>query len=564
MKYLDIIFRIVGSLGLFLYGMKVMSDGIQHTAGSKLQRVLSFMTGNRVTAVLTGFVVTAIIQSSSATTVMVVSFVNAGLLTLTQAIGVIMGANIGTTITGWVVSLIGFTLSISALALPAVGLGFGMRMLKWKHRELGEVILGFGLLFLGLDFLTKSMPQLSPEALSFIGAASNLGFVSTLTGTGIGLVMTLITHSSSASTAIMLTMAHNGLIGYPMAAAMILGANIGTTIDAALASIGTKTVARQAALVHVLFNVIGTVWALILFDPLLRLVTWLTPGDASGTGITTQLAMFHSVFNLINTLLFFPFVTPFAKLVTFLIKDPGTVAVSPVPGPYTLKYQSGSIQDTPELNILRVEKEIRDMAKVAATMYKKVSAAFPSLQESSPEADTKTTVESLVVDMGNEEQYADEMREEITRFLIECTHQQLSPLSERKVSLLLRIVVDLEDVTDDCYSVSLLFERSVKKNLPFKHKEMEALTPYMGMVEASLTFVQEHLGNPLSPEQSVYARELEEKIDKSRNKLRKLGRKRIEAGQDVKTELLFIDLVRRIEKLGDYCYDISEALSAMK
>ncbi|MDR1030913.1 MAG: Na/Pi cotransporter family protein [Treponema sp.] len=564
MKYLDIIFRIVGSLGLFLYGMKVMSDGIQHTAGAKLQRVLSFMTGNRVTAVLTGFVVTAIIQSSSATTVMVVSFVNAGLLTLTQAIGVIMGANIGTTITGWIVSLIGFTLSISSLALPAVGLGFGMRMLKWKHRELGEVILGFGFLFLGLDFLTKSMPQLSPDALSFISSVSNLGFVSTLAGTGIGLVMTLITHSSSASTAIMLTMAHNSLIGYPMAAAMILGANIGTTIDAALASIGTKTVARQAALVHVLFNVIGTVLALIFFEPLLHLVTWLTPGGASGTGITTQLAMFHSVFNIINTLLFFPFVKPFAGLVTFLIKDHGTVAVSPVPGPYTLKYQSGSIQDTPELNILRVEKEIRDMAKVAATMYSKVSAAFPALQQSSPEADTKTIVESLVVDMGKDEQYADEMREEITRFLIECTHQQLSPLSERKVSQLLRIVVDLEDVTDDCYSVSLLLERSIKKNLPFKHKEMEALTPYMGMVEASLNFVQEHLGNPLSPEQSVYARELEEKIDKSRNKLRKLGRKRIEAGQDVKTELLFIDLVRRIEKLGDYCYDISVALSAMK
>jgi phosphate:Na+ symporter len=564
MKYLDLIFRIVGSLGLFLYGMKVMSEGIQHTAGSRLQRILGFMTGNRFTAVLTGFVVTAIIQSSSATTVMVVSFVNAGLLTLTQAIGVIMGANIGTTITAWIVSLIGFTLSISALALPAVGLGFGMRMLKWKHRELGEVILGFGLLFLGLDFLTKSMPQLSPEAISFIGAVSNLGFISTLTGTGIGLVMTLITHSSSASTAIMLTMAHNGLIGYSMAAAMILGANIGTTIDAALASIGTKTAARQAALVHVLFNVIGTVWALILFQPLLWVVAWLTPGNASITGITTQLAMFHSVFNIINTLLFFPFVKPFAGLVTFLIKDQGTAAVSPVPSPYTLKYQSGPIHDTPELNIIRAEKEIRDMAKVAATMYRKVNAVFPSLQQSSPDTDKKTTVESLVSDMGKQEQYADEMREEITRFLIECTHQQLSPPSERKVSLLLRIVVDLEDVTDDCYSVSLLLERSVTKNLPFKHKEMEALTPYMGMVEASLNFVQEHLGNPLSPEQSVYARELEEKIDKSRNKLRKLGRKRIEAGQDVKTELLFIDLVRRIEKLGDYCYDISVALSAMK
>ncbi|MDR0722528.1 MAG: Na/Pi cotransporter family protein [Treponema sp.] len=561
MQYLDIIFRIIGSLGLFLYGMKVMSDGIQHTAGPRLQQVLGFMTGNRVTAVLTGLVVTAIIQSSSATTVMVVSFVNAGLLTLTQAIGVIMGANIGTTITGWIISLVGFTLSISALALPAVGLGFVMRMLKWKHRVLGEVLLGFGILFLGLDFLTKSMPKLSVEALSFIGAVSNQGLVSTLIGTGIGLVMTVITHSSSASTAIMLTMAHNGLIGYPMAAAMILGANIGTTIDAALASIGTKTVARQTALVHVLFNVIGTIWALILFQPLLLLVNWIIPGEE--TGITAQLAMFHSVFNLINTLLFFPFVKPFATLVSFLIKDTTSAPVSPIPSPYILEYKSGSIQDTPELNILRAEKEIRDMAGLAAAMYQQVSTAFPSVQQRTAGDDKESTVEALVQDMGKQEQYADEMREELTRFLIECTRQQLSPQTERKVSLLLRIVTDLEDVTDDCFSVALLLERSVKKNLNFKHKEMEALMPYMGMVEASLNFVQDHLGHPLSPEQGVYAKDLEGKIDRSRNKLRKLGRKRIEAGQDVKTELLFIDVVRRIENLGDYCYDIAVALSAL-
>jgi phosphate:Na+ symporter len=543
--------------------MKLMSDGIQHTAGSKFQQVLGFMTGNRFTAVLTGFVVTAIIQSSSATTVMVVSFVNAGLLTLTQAIGVIMGANIGTTVTGWIVSLVGFTLSMSALALPAVGLGFVMRMIKWKHRMLGEVFLGFGILFLGLDFLTKSMPKLNSEALSFIGEVSSQGVLSTMIGTGIGFMMTLITHSSSASTAIMLTLAHNGMVSYPMAAAMILGANIGTTIDAALASIGTKTVARQAALVHVLFNVIGTVWVLILFQPLLLLVDLVTPGPVKGAGITTHLAMFHTVFNLLNALFFFPFVKPFAALVSFLIKDSKNAVPAPARGPYVLQYKSGSIQDTPELNILRAEKEIRDMAGLAAAMYQDIRSAFPSLQQRSPGDDKEEAVDTLVKKMGRQEAYADEMREELTRFLIECTRQQLSPQSERKVSLLLRILADLEAVSDDCFSVALLLERSVKKNLNFKHKEMEALMPYMGMVETSLSFVQDHLGQPLSPEQAVYAQELEEKIDKSRNKLRKLGRKRIEAGQDVKTELLFIDVVRRIENLGDYCYDIATALSEL-
>jgi phosphate:Na+ symporter len=531
--------------------MKVMSDGIQQAAGDRLQRVLNFMTGNRLTAVLTGFVVTAIIQSSSATTVMVVSFVNAGLLTLTQSIGVIMGANIGTTVTAWIVSLIGFTLNISTLALPAIGMGFVMRMIKWKHQDFGEVLLGFGLLFLGLDFLTKSMPELGPEALAFIGSVSNQGVVSTLIGTAIGLVMTLLTHSSSASTAIMLTMAHGGLISYPIAAAMILGANIGTTIDAALAAIGTRTAAKRAALVHVLFNVIGTVWALIFFEPLLALVNFIIPA-VEGVNVTTNLAMFHTMFNVLNTILFFPFVGPYARLVSFLIKDDGSEPAQR----YSLKYVSGTLQNTPELNILRAEKEIRDMAGLAASMYARFSGALNSMDQEA--------VIAAVEELKKKEEYADEMREELTRFLIICTSQQLNYRSEAHISQLLRIIADLEDLTDDCYSASLILERSVKKNLLFKPKEMEVLVPSVGQVESFLAFVREQLGHSLSTEQTAYALEMESTIDKARDKLRKMGRKRIEAGENVKTELLFIDLVRRIEHLGDFCYSISEALSHMK
>jgi phosphate:Na+ symporter len=554
MEYIGVFLRIAGCLGLFLYGMKVMSDGIQQTAGSRMQRVLGLMTGNRLSAVITGMAVTAIVQSSSATTVMVVSFVNAGLLTLIQAIGVIMGANIGSTVTAWVVSIMGFTLNLGALALPAVGIGFVLRVVKWKHKDLGEVLLGFGFLFLGLDMLTGSMPRLSPEALGFISGFSNLGFVSTLIGTGIGLVMTLITHSSGASTAIMLTMAHGGMISYPLAASMFLGANIGTTIDAALAAIGTKTAARQAAMVHILFNVIGTVFALILFRPLLALVDWITPGTVEGAGVTSHLAMFHTIFNVSNTLLFFPFVKPFAKLVSFLIKDTD----DPSRRPYRLVYQSGSLQNTPEFNIFRAEKEIRDMAGIAASMYAAISGSLVSLKES---AEKESAVNALVEEMKAKEERADEMREELTRFLIECTRQQLNYRSERNVSQLLRIIADLEDMTDDCYSVSLLLERSVKKDLLFKDQELEALSPYVRMVGDFLGFVREHLGRRLTEEQGAYAADLENRIDKFRDKLRKLGRKRIEAGENVKTELLFIDLVRRIEKLGDYCYDMSAALS---
>ncbi|GHV73505.1 phosphate:sodium symporter [Spirochaetia bacterium] len=552
---ISMLFKIIGGLCLFLYGMKVMSDGIQQSAGTRMRHVLGFMTGNRLAAVITGCAVTAVIQSSSAATVMVVSFVNAGLLTLTQAIGVIMGANIGTTITAWVVSLVGFSLKISSLALPAVGIGFVMSMAKWKRQDLGGVVLGFGLLFLGLDFLTKSMPDLSahPLLLDRIAQISRMGFLTTLIGAGIGLVMTLVIHSSSAATAIMLTMAHGGLITYDIAAAMILGANIGTTIDAALASIGTKPAARQAALVHVLFNVIGTAWALILFRPLLALVALVTPGSPEGN-ITNHLAMFHTMFNMINTLLFFPFVKPFAALVSFLIKDKdGTPEPQSV---YRLEYQH-STRSTPELNIIRAEKEIRDMTALASSMFARVSEVLSSFRE---DGDKAAAVDALVTEMRDKEEYADEMRVDLTRFLIECTRQQLSHQSETKVYQLLRIISDLEDMTDDCYSVSMLLDRSVKKNLLFKNKEMEALTPYVAQVEDFLSFVKDHVGRSITAEQAAFAGRLEDTIDKSRDKLRRLGRKRIEAGEDVKTELLFIDVVRRIEKVGDYCYNIAEAL----
>lgn len=554
MEYIGIIFSIVGSLGLFLYGMKVMSDGIQQNAGNRLQKFLNLMTGNRFTAVLTGLLVTAIIQSSSATTVMVVSFVNAGLLTLTQSIGVIMGANIGTTITAWIVSLVGFSMKISALALPAVGIGFVIKMLRWKHKDLGDVLLGFGLLFLGLDFLTKSMPALTPEMLSFITSFSNYGVGSMLIGTIAGIIITLIIHSSSASTAIVLTMAFNGLLPYNMAAAMILGANIGTTVDAALASIGTKTAAKRAALTHILFNVIGTILALIFFDPLLWIVDIVTPGTLEGAGITTHLAMLHTVFNILNTVVFFPFVKPFAKLVSFLIKDDKTETV---PRAYKLDYKQGSIQGTPAFNIVRAEKEIRDMAGIANYMYSRFSDTFLNYQD-------EETVNRLLVEMQYKEDYADQMREQLTSYLIECSSQPLNQKLEHNIPQLLKIIADLEDMTDDCYSMCLILDRSVKKKLYFKPQELKALAPYIQKVQDFLAFVQEKLGRRLSAEQIAFAEDLENKIDKSRNKLRKMGRKQIEAGENVKMELLFIDLVRRIEKVGDYCYNITESLQLIR
>jgi phosphate:Na+ symporter len=554
MDFISIAFKLTGGLCLFLYGMKVMSDGVQHAAGDRMQRALNFMTKNRFIGVLTGMAVTALVQSSSAVSVMLVSFVNAGLLTLTQSIGVIMGANIGTTTTAWIVSLIGFEINISSLALPAIGIGFIMGSVKWKHQDLGRAYMGFGFLFLGLQFLTDALPTVNPESLVFIRQISNLGFLSVLIGVGIGTVVTLLMHSSAATITLVITLAWGGVINFAIASAMILGANIGTTIDAIMAAIGTKTAAKQTALVHVLFNVVGSLIALIFFTPLIRLVDFLVPGDPLGTSIAAHLAMFHTVFNVLGTLIFLPFVHQFALLVSFLIKDKDQK--QEIPKPYRLEYQH-SVHSTPELNIIRAEKEIRDMAALASSMFAGVSETMGKLRE---KGDKTAIVEALVEEMKGKEEYADEMRVELTRFLLECTRQQLGYQSEEKVYLLLRIISDLEDMTDDCFSVSLLLERSVKKDLRFKNKEMEALAPYVAQVEAFLVFVKSHVGRSITEEQAAFAETLENTIDKSRDKLRKLGRKRIEAGEDVKTELLFIDVVRRIEKVGDYCYNIAEAL----
>jgi phosphate:Na+ symporter len=566
MQIVEALLRIIGGLCLFLYGMKIMSEGIQQAAGDRLQQALNFMTGNRVLAVLTGALVTILVQSSSAVTVMLVSFVNAGLLSLTQSIGVIMGSNIGTTFTAWLVSLVGFEIKISNLALPAVGIGFFMNVAKWKYRSLGEAFMGFGLIFLGLQFISDALPRVNAESLEFIERLTGLGFVSDLIALGISVALTLLMHSSAATITLIITLAYSGAVSFEISATMILGANIGTTIDAIMAAIGAKTAAKRTALVHVLFNVIGSLVALIFLKPLLLLVDIITPGTPvaltggdGGLSIATHLAMFHTVFNLLCTVVFLPFTKQFAVLVTMLIKDRD--GESKVRQPYKLAYRSSIHSTTPELNIIRAEKEIRDMAGLASSMYARFSKALSTLRELD---DKETAMNDLVAGMQEKEETADEMREELTRFLMECTRQQLSTQSDRNVYHLMRIIADIEDMTDDCYSISLMLERSVKKDLIFKGKEMEALTPYITLVEEFLSFVRENLGRSISAEQAAYAEDLENKIDKYRDKLRKMGRKRIEAGENVKKELLFIDLVRRIEKLGDICYNISEALSYMR
>lgn len=546
---LYIFFQLLGALGFLLYGMKLMSDGIQKSAGKSLHRVLGLMTGNRFFAMLTGMFITMLIQSSGATTVMVVSFVNAGLLSLTQSVGIIFGANIGTTITAWIVAFFGFNFKISLMAIPVFGIGYLLTNLKkLKKQNVGEALMGFGLLFLGLDLLSKSIPTLDASNVGFLAAWTDMGVISIVIGIIAGMAITVLLHSSSASTAIILTMSHNGLLPWTFAASMVLGSNIGSTIDAVIAAWGTKVNARRAALIHVMFNVTGTVLASIFLHPLLILVDALVPGPVD-EHITYHIAMLHTVFNVINTMIFLPFAGQIAALAERIIK-PKDDETSEV---YKLDFVETGAKENAAAYIIRAEKEIEDMTGVVIRMFDRIAKGF-----------SQRSMEFVETQMGpltQEEDYADQMQEQLTNYLVRCSQLPMSDKLKNNVSVMLRIVDDLENMTDDCYTMGLLLQRSIEKEMIFAEEDMVRLHPYIDLAHRFLDFIRVNINQHLNEEQLSVAQVLEDQIDLMRKNLKKLARKRLESGANVKAELLYIDLVRNVEKIGDRAFSISEALA---
>ena len=545
------ILKIAGSLGLFLYGMKVMSDGIQKTAGDGLQKVLNYMTINRFAAALTGFIVTALVQSSSATTVMVVSFVNAGLLSLAQSIGVIMGANIGTTVTGWIVALIGFKFSIVAIALPSIGIGLPLVFAKrLGKQDIGEVFIGFGILFLGLDFLKGSVPDIKhhPEYLEFLSHFANWGFISFLLFVFVGALLTVIIQSSSASMAITLTMAYSGWIDYHTAAAVIIGSNIGTTVTAYLASIGTNTSAKRASRAHILFNIFGAILISLVYNPFLKFVDFIIPGNPEmGTSMPEHLAMFHTLFNIANTLIFIWFVPQFAKIVEKLV--PETKEDFDVK--YEFKYISTGIQDTAEINLMKAKSEISKMAGINKEMFGKFVSIFGK-----PEKKLGREVRKLK-DM---EDFTDQMQEQITSYLVECASEGLNEYGMLTSTNMIRVVNELESIGDSCYNLILLSERRYNKDILIPEEALKALSPMADTVSEFLDFITENLDHHFTDTEMEEALKLEAKVDRQRKSLRKKSRKRIQTGSDVKAELLYLDVVKHLEHIGDYALNIAEAL----
>lgn len=545
------LFTLLGSLGVFLYGMRVMSDSLQKVAGNRMQTIMNYMTANRFVAILTGFLITALIQSSSATTVMIVSFVNAGLLSLVQAIGVVMGANIGTTVTTWIVSIVGFKFKITAIALPIIGVGLPFMFSKLrKRRDIGEILIGFGLLFLGLMFLKNSVPDIksNPEVLEFLKNYTDLGFLSFVIFVLVGSVLTVVVQSSSAAMAITVTMAFMGWINFETAAAIVLGENIGTTVTAYLASLGTSVNARRTARAHFFFNTFGVVWMAFAFKHFTQLVLKIAPWDTSlQSNLPLNLSLFHTCFNIINTIIFIPFVGQFSKLIVKIVK-PKERDRSKV---YKLKYISTSLQDTAQINIVEAKRELFKMAKVTYDMFDTFLHVF-----NNPDKKLGDKVEE-VKDM---EELTDQMQEEITKFLVECSKEELSEHNVMNVNAMLRIVNELENIGDSCFKLMILTEKKYLQKIQLHEKAMREFKDISDLLLEFMSIYKKHMNEHLEGRVLDIAFKIEGKINILRDSLKKAAQRRLQHGSDVKSELIYLDLLKHFEHIGDNSLNIAQAL----
>ena len=566
------IFTLLGALGMFLIGMNMMSSGLQKAAGERLRGFLSAMTSNPFKGVLTGLGITSVIQSSSATTVMVVSFVNAGLLTLTQAIGVIMGANIGTTVTAWMVAWLGFKADISILAVPMMLFGFLFSNSKKDQRKnIGELIIGFSLLFLGLSFMKESVPDLrqTPEVLQFVTTWSSYGFGSVLLFLVFGTVLTLVLQSSSATMAITLIMLSMGWIPFNMACAMVLGENIGTTITANIAASIGNTQAKRAAMSHTIFNVTGVIWALILFNPFLKLVGFVTEnlfglpnpaaegfvvteaGTASSTAALYGLSMLHTLFNTINMLLLIWFTGAIAKAVSWIVKAPKNQESDA----FRLKYISAGPLATPELSVEQAFEEIIHFANISKNGAEYIKSAIN-------ESDNDK-FEELRQKLVKYEEISDRIEFEIATFLNEVSTEEISESTSVKIKAMYKIIGELESLGDSGEAISRILSRKNINKKKFDNNSIKNLNAMADAVEQAYNAMIENLTLAHKGElvNILNANNAEDRLNTLRNNLRDEMIENIDNdGKNYHTGVYYIDIVNTYERMGDFMINISQDL----
>ena len=551
--------KLLGSLALFLYGMKIMSEGLQKFAGDRLRRILTAMTTNRVTGVLTGVLITALVQSSSATTVMVVSFVNAGLLTLSQSIGVIMGANIGTTVTAWIISALGFKVDIAAFALPLLAFGIPLLFSQKSNRKyVGEFIFGFSFLFMGLSYLKNNAPDLSqnPDMLAFVQNYTDMGFISILLFVLIGTVLTMVVQASAATMAITLIMCANGWISFELGAALVLGENIGTTITANLAALTGNTQARRAALAHLAFNVFGVLWVLCLFVPFTEAVSWFVENvmgsNDPSVAVSFKLSAFHTAFNICNVLILIWFV-PFIERTVCAI-----IPLKEQDEEYRLRFISGGMLSTAELSILQSSKEIHLFAERTHRMFGMVRDLLHTEKD-----DDFNRVFSRVEKYEN---ISDSMELEIANYLNKVSEGRLSSESKLQIRGMLREVTEIESIGDSCYNLARTISRKRQSNEDFVQKQYDHIHFMMELADEALTqmikVVERTEHNALDVNKSY---NLENEINNYRNQLKNQNIVDVNNKEySYQMGVYYMDIIAECEKLGDYVVNVVEASCDIK
>lgn len=591
---------LLGAVGLFLYGMKVMSEGLQKAAGDRLRNILSAMTRNRFTGTVTGFFITALIQSSSASTVMVVSFVNAGLMTLAQSMAVIMGANVGTTFTAWVIALFGFKVDISAFALPLIGLAVPLLFSsKSRTKSIGEFTIGFAFLFMGLDMISKYVPDLqsNPEMFEFLQRYASMGFGSVLIFCLVGLILTMVIQSSAATFAITLIMCSKGWIDFPLACALVLGSNIGTTITPLLASMSGNVAAKRTAMGHLLFNFLGTLWVLAVFYPFIDLNTWITEeigqGDPTSLfkyvndlkasnpetynqlyagslptadgeilrhqtiilqlqiSVSFGLSIFHTVFNLINLSIMIWLTKVYVKIVEFLVpaKHNGD-------DEFQLKFISGGILSASELNISQAEKEISVFAERVARM-------LPMAKELITTKDGSDDFNKVYSRLEKYEEISDRMEIEIANYLNRCAEGRLSNESKRRIAAMLSIDSEIESIADCALGVGKILLRKQQSSVQFNDEIYHNIETMFAYVQRAVDNMLVLLNNLEHQKEStiIVSYNCEREINNLRNQLRTNNIENInERHYEYQSGIYYMDIISTMEKMGDYIINVVDTV----
>lgn len=562
-----IILNFAGALAVFLFGMKLMSEGLQKFAGDKMRSIMSKITNNPVRGILTGTAVTVAIQSSSATTVMVVSFVNAGLLSLAGAVAVIMGANIGTTVTAWIITLFGLGENAGAFSLPmllgAISLIF-MFSSKDKLKSIGEFIIGLALLLIGMGLLQNAMPNLEeyPEFLLTLGRLSDYGFGSILLFIAIGALLTCLVQASAAMMAITLVMCYNGWIGFDVAVALVMGQNIGTTITANLAAMVANTNGKRAARAHLLFNVVGVIITLIVFRPVLNLIANITTGMVGSNPYTAvgaegynpesipmALSLFHTFFNVFNTLILAWFIPLIIKAVELMVKS----KAEDTEDEFRLTYISGGWMNTAELNMESARKEIENFSTRVLRMY----TFLPSLRTAKDDEE----FEAIVSRIEKYESITDRMEQEIAQFLTKISEGDLSKQGSQRISSMLRIVDNLESIGDSVYQLAMTRKNKRETAVHFSQNLNDNLSHMTDLVQKSLDVMDANLHTDYTHIDLDSAYEAEHAINCYRDQLRAEHLDALKnKTYDYATGTAYSALYALYEKLGDYVINISEAI----